>query len=520
MNKTLPVTPIILQENTPLKIDFLEQSCLPDEINKEIFISDLNSFLCNVLDIKEQDSQNRGFKYVGLMEYPAEDRNYMLYFFPKYYDMNTVTGKAILDNKSLPYKHFCNILKTINKYRQDEWKQRSIQENTLETNIEEDYETVKHGKLALAITLIGDYLENGIYSNMKSYRTQCGNGAIDWQYTIDSVMPVIHDNTPYYFEYWTNNRIANTETLITRLHEAIIKDCADVLLKYGIADLLDLCVPIIPCESELNYFGNELNLLMLIEKEMSVQFITQKQHLLKLMYLYVKSDAMISVSQGITMFGTKSFHMVWEKVCGKVFGNQLDEDIPSEFIPDDFNKELKWSQVESRSIWYIGDNNSGNADDDEKEKNASKLKLDFIALKNDILYILDAKYYIPVFPDNNEENIKGCPGVGDVNKQHLYQLTYHPLIKKNNWKVVNAFLMPKAYINEIHAEKAISVFCSLFHGLEIMDKNGNIFRFVPIQTILLEPDLLFNHYINGKNGFEMLNKLKADDVYLPSSASS
>ena len=138
--------------------------------------------------------------------------------------------------------------------------------------------------------------------------------------------------------------------------------------------------------------------------------------------------------------------------------------------------------------------------------------------KKNILYILDAKYYVPAFSDSS---VNGCPGVGDVNKQHLYQLTYHPLIMKNKWKLVNAFLMPESHQNFQGAEKAekmVTAYCTIFKDIKIThEKGGGTFRFAYIKTLFLDPGKLFGYYLDGNSKLlenEMLRplNLKPDNI--------
>ena len=512
--------PVILQEQRNLDDD--KFVLLPENVDKNSFLPDLKKFLYDFFGKKEKDSTDPGFKYVGLLEYSAGKQNYMLYFLPKYYDINTVaSAKEILDKSTPVYKHFSLVLKTINKYRLEK-SHSAIKENRLQTQLEQETETADHNsKLAVAVTLIEDYLENGVYTNMKNRRSLCGNSEIDWQHTINTINPVIRDNAPYYFDYWTADRIVNTETLIARLHEAIIKDCSISLAQWGLDELLELETPM-PYEGELSDFGDKDGIVAIINQELSVQFITQKQNLLKLMRTYIELEN-TSITEGVSMFGTGSFHAVWEKVCGTVFGNQLDEPIDQSLLPDELKKKHieKWSDIEARAKWRI--NKAEIEAEAPDEKDASKLRPDFVALdeKKNILYILDAKYYVPAFSDSS---VNGCPGVGDVNKQHLYQLTYHPLIKKNQWKVVNAFLMPESHQN-FHgtekAEKMVTAYCTIFKDIMITHKDdkddGGTFRFsfAEIQTLFLEPEKLFGYYLDGNSKLlenEMLRPLKSDNI--------
>ena len=83
----------------------------------------------------------------------------------------------------------------------------------------------------------------------------------------------------------------------------------------------------------------------------------------------------------------------------------------------------------------------------QNNEETDRLKPDFVAVTRDeekakALIILDAKYYRPSF---EKSFIQHAPGVGDVNKQVLYQLAYDGIIAPCKLNVHNAFMFPKWY---------------------------------------------------------------------------
>ena len=71
-------------------------------------------------------------------------------------------------------------------------------------------------------------------------------------------------------------------------------------------------------------FGDDEYILHRIMMELNVQYNTRKQNLLKTLYTYIANGGVQSQKTGFSMFGTNSFHVVWEKVCAEIFDNQLD----------------------------------------------------------------------------------------------------------------------------------------------------------------------------------------------------
>lgn len=472
---------IILKEGQPITADLLKEKLPPDTP-----IYELVTYLKQNKVCKKKDG---ACSYVGVVEW----RQNLLCFFPKYYDVTGIKSQELLSN-SEHYEHFKTIVKTIRKYHREEANNTSIRELSFKTRADLDVEWGYSGKLVIAVQLIDDYLENGRYTNMKTYDQRCGTGEIDWQRTINTEFPVISHGRPCYVDYWTRERVSHSETLIARVHEAIVADCTNRLARCGLADLLDIPLPFLGEGEDLNDFGDTQALLSIIEKEMAIQFVTSKQTILKLMHRYVELTTQVEANDdGASMYGTSSFHTVWEKVCGRVFGNQLDEVVPTTYLEGlSFASGTKWSEIESRSLWSIGNAKEQQDNSQSDERDGTKLRPDFVALDKDkkALYILDAKYYVPDFTRRT-----GLPGVGDVNKQHLYQVAYHSLIKRNEWRLVNAFLMPDGMPKALNIQ-TISVQCSLFQKASIQDEDGVTFKIAPIQTVLLNPETLFKNYLN------------------------
>lgn len=485
MHEWLAHQVLIFKELQSITVEALEKQQLPEKECKALIQKLKDKGLC---------TQGETCSYVGVVEIKGEAKPYLLCFFPKYYNIDAIDGQNFLKGTSGELDAFKTILKAIHKYQREE-KQTSVSEHPLRIQTDFEHENHTGSKLSLAVQLIDDYLQNGLYSNMQSLHRRCGNGEINWQRTVDTTYPLIRNAQPYYMEYWTTERTVNTETLIAKLHEAVVADCSNRLAASGLADLLDLPTPFLGEGVALEEFADERVLLNLIEQEMRVQFVTQKQHLLQLMHHYIQNVVLAqNDSKTFSLFGTSSFHTLWEKVCGRVFGNQLNADI--------------FSGYESRSRWTIDKKDLEAPSKDSED--GTKLRPDFVALnsKADTLYILDAKYYDPDFV-----NLQRCPGVGDVNKQHLYQMTYHPLIKQNNLQVVNAFLMPKPMIKAETGK--ISVCCSLFKKAKVLDGDGCAFKIAPIQTALIDPGALFKDYLANLCGgveHELLSTLKPETV--------
>lgn len=66
-------------------------------------------------------------------------------------------------------------------------------------------------------------------------------------------------------------------------------------------------------DEELDDFGDKEYILYRIEKELNIQFNTRKQLVLKTMYAYIERRGSLFDIDCLSLFGTNSFNLVWEK---------------------------------------------------------------------------------------------------------------------------------------------------------------------------------------------------------------
>ncbi len=62
-------------------------------------------------------------------------------------------------------------------------------------------------RLGIMLFLLGDYYENGLYTNMRDIIETNGPGEIHWDETVHNTYPVLVKNKPYYVELQTKKRI-------------------------------------------------------------------------------------------------------------------------------------------------------------------------------------------------------------------------------------------------------------------------------------------------------------------------
>ncbi len=354
------------------------------------------------------------FKYVGIVAYGRRVIN----IFPKYI-------RQLPDKKRSSHSLIKQIVSVIEKdgYNNPETLRMADVEN----------EGRSFNYLSLSLFLLEDYHENGLYRKDFNRVEVNGEGEILWGKTVNESFTLIQGDRPYYPEIYTRRTVNNSENFFRKLHECILAEISQQFEALGLDDLFGITT-IEPVEISLEELEDRDYIKELILKELNIEFNTRKQILLKAMYVYLDTETKHESSEpAVMLFGTNAFNLVWERVCGKVFRNQLDEkveDLGLSRIPGTADGASLKDMI-PYPVWA-------------GIRAGKTLEPDIITIREvngeKTLFILDAKYYnISI----NNGKLKNVPGVGDVTKQYLYQLAFNPIIELNGIKSVkNCFLFP------------------------------------------------------------------------------
>ena len=381
--------------------------------------SDLSDIDDDEADIEEVIPKVSGvlykFKFVGVIVV----KSYVLYCFPKYIELSGLdkpTSNQISD--------FKQVIKVIEKYF------KSTREQVINSLNEID-ESVVYGDLSVSLFLFEDFFQNGLYSQQQSVVEINGDGEIIWDKTINDSFAFFTDNRPIYLNYYNKRSVAEDDNFIKKLHEVVLSLISNTLDANGLLNLLDL--------TSINFTDNVLSdlgeidyILYMIETALSQEFNTRKQLLLKALYSYVSQNYIAEKDEYTSLFGTNSFHSIWENACANVLNDKLDSTIGSLGleVTGTNTKGTKVKNIIDKPKWS---DNNGNS------FSVNTLIPDIITIVGNNLLILDGKYY-NLKLDNNK--IIGNPGVGDVTKQYLYALAYKKFAEVNNLYIKNYFLMP------------------------------------------------------------------------------
>ena len=384
-------------------------------------LTDLTDEDIEIVDVDMNDEYYYVFTFVGVLTVG----NIVIKCFPKY-----------LLTKKAPLEEMKQVLKVLNKYNS---------KDQIINLFNGDEEQRAFNLLTVILYLINDYNENGAYINQQDIIQTNGEGEILWDNTINETFAIISNNRPFYTELQTMNTVSDEMDYFTRLHRCIVTECCNKLKQGELLEVFEI-EDINISEECIDDFGDIDYILYRLQRELNVQFVTRKQRLLKTLYTYIAHSKSFDDSFGLSMYGTNSFNLVWEKVCADVFDNKLSTPIGKLKLPtelhNDYTHRKKYTLLEiiEKPIWKHFDSEGNTHNNLAKDT----LTPDLISLydtdKGMCFGIFDAKYYNIKLEKNK---VKGQPGVGDITKQYLYQLAYNDFILKHGFtSVKNAFLIP------------------------------------------------------------------------------
>lgn len=419
-------------------------------------LSDLSDDDVVVADVENSENEYLYvFTFVGVIVVAG----CVLKCYPKY-----------LPDNSHPLIELKQILRVIEKYSSKEQVIRMFNESN---------ESSAFNQLAVMLFLLHDYFENGVYTNTEDIIENNGSGEILWGKTINETFTLISRNKPYYPDLLTRKRVTNDYDFFKRLHECILTKVSKDLKNADLSSLFEI-TDIDLTDEELDEFGDKEYILYRLENELNCQFNTRKQLVLKTIYAYIDLSGNLYDIDSLSLFGTNSFNLVWEKVCAEILDNQLEKTLVELKLPipvqkDDPLAKVKLINLIEKPKWSVAD----------KEAEDTLIP-DLITISGEQFIIFDAKYYTPVFALGKPP--KSQPGIESVTKQYLYQLAYQEFISKHGFAkedVKNCFLMPTA---KTAVQNMGTVSMKMFADLKLQD----------IEVRYIPASVAYEHYLHGR----------------------
>lgn len=371
-------------------------------------------------------------------------------------------------------EHLKQVLQVLEKYNRNSEQIIHMQNESLHES--------SFNLLAVMLYLIQDYYDYGLYTNTQEIIESNENGEILWDKTINETFTLISNNRPYYPELLTRKRVTNDYDYFRRLHACVLTECSDLLEKASLDKLFGIDMVNLSTETRED-FGDDEYILHRIMMELNVQYNTHKQLLLKTLYAYIAHGGVQSQETGLSMYGTNSFHVVWEKVCAAVLGNQLDVPMKNLAVPIQYESGKTLKQFIEKPEWVglTGDKRTYSVMATET------LEPDIISIEwhNSLCYfmIYDAKYYNMQFGPGM---LNRQPGIESITKQYLYQQAYKDFTDMTGISEVrNCFLLPTCE-DEVINKGVVRLGMLEQFGLK------------PIEVRLLPAKEAYRHYLQGK----------------------
>lgn len=412
-----------------------------------------------------------------------ENENVYSFQFVGLFGSDPIIGCCVpkfFDEEKMNISHFKKILEAIKKCQRNRETQYSSRYG--EPIVFFHKEPVEH-------YFILDYIENGLYTNYKTFLEDNGIGEIDWDYTINETIPTIKGNRPYYTTLKTWAAKSDEEDYFRRLHKFIVTECFRTFKDNGLLELFDLPFDILTDETE-NAFGPLDYIKYRLNQEIQVQFISRKRDLLNTMYSYFERRNAKYIDSSLTVYGVNNFDLIWQDMLA--------------FILSDKHSEIEEQIAELRSPqWFHYGKEKGSLG----QNNASLLKTDIVStLESETsrtFCILDAKNYLITWKNKLYEEI---PGVQDIVKQFAYHREFLSLIAIADYdQVINALLFPKQEaFNSNSSKDRFDNFG--FIEMPIMMDWGEDWL-VPIHLVSLSPSVVIKSYLKNEVCDDILKKI-------------
>lgn len=502
---------VYLQEGCSYGVDALRERCFGNArpwagTEADAFFERLADAMNRGAKIVRRSEGRYTFEFVGLFDFTDDvtRENLTFFFWPKFVSKGTLERFEKEDGVADRDEARNAILLAID---------RCHKEMRLPDVSGDRPDAEKESLLELAVRVLRDYLENGVYTVRPRELEHNGQGEIDWNETIDRNQPVFLKGPsarsrprPCYVDTATEISVPDENHYLTRLHNCLVTTWGRKLEDLGLASVLRVNVPLLS-EDELDYFGDPEEQLDRIDKELGVQFVTKSRTTLTLMRELIEraSESETELRDQLS-FGMNKAEHLWEAACAAVLGSELDAKIGDCGLV--WSQDITFRDYMPRPIWKrIGQGSSGSSDEKayELENKQSGWRLDFIRTyppKREPttpvtkLVILDAKYYT-VSWDKNNQTISGQPGIGDIAKQIFYQKAFEDLlrIKREDPAIdfVNAFLFPKD--DGDSAEIALGETVHL--GWTEPQRSAAAFSDVNLFTVYIPGIKLLEKYANG-----------------------
>lgn len=289
------------------------------------------------------------------------------------------------------------------------------------------------------LSVIADFYQRGYYKEREVQHITGKRGKIDWNRTIKTQNPYVHNNEVFYLDFVVKKNAISENELITLIHEYCVYES---LTKIGW-----LFTTRNPQPARIKF--NPKLFKSVLKQKIAITYNDRNRKLFRDMLAIVQYEGDNEASMDFK-YGTYRFEYVWEGLIDKIFGISDKE----KYFP--------------KTRWTINGVTYENA----------CLEPDTIMLWNNDVFVLDAKYYKYGVTGNPSH----LPESTSINKQITYgeYIAEQEKFKKihgEQFMVYNAFLMP--YSSEV--ERGIKNI-----GIAYSEWKTNLKSYEKIQGILID----------------------------------
>lgn len=306
------------------------------------------------------------------------------------------------------------VLKVLKKY-----------ENTKKLNYENSDIFLKLNRenesqfISIVEYLLEDFIEYGLFHS-EQIQLKKDDGEIDWDYTLSRSLPLKINGKFRYTETYTRKKNLDENNFIRKLHMIVLNMCSKYLKNLTEFEIYKK-YPILDYEVEEDILDKKEFVFYELDRALKNEFNDRNINLISSIKLFLLKSNNFQSYQELSFYGVRKFQTVWEEICSKIHGNEINK-----------LKIMEKMAEESTPIWTVGNN------ENKFWKNNQHYKPDIvIKTKEKKIKLYDAKYYPIKIMDKIFDNI---PDLEDISKQFLYEnilRLYYP-----EAEFENVFLFP------------------------------------------------------------------------------
>lgn len=291
-------------------------------------------------------------------------------------------------------KDILNILYAVEKYKN-------------QANINDSHQQHHTTPLNIYIWILKNYLEYGYYQTTKTNYTKNTKGKINWSKTIKNNRLFPHQENIIYKDFIVKKNETNRESPLTMIHKFCVYEAASKL-----GWLYNLNVNTLEKPSFI--FPTKESMLTFLKTEYTRSFKDTKKELILNMIKMLEGLDLNQLNTKNYDLSTNEFEYVFETLIEESFSTTNSKD---------YNPSATW-HLKTETF------------------PASELRPDTILIKDNIAYVIDAKYYQYGYTKQKND----LPVITSIHKQITYAEDLELQHQEIN-KIYNIFLLPTASTN-------------------------------------------------------------------------